>query len=158
MPQLTEGILNVRGAEGGLEVLLVSEDEEGDVLVVLVLHRPPQLHLGLVQPLLLGAVHHEDDPVRAPRVAPPQRPDPGDNSQLDIFFQHCYILLPLLPPDVPDEEGEAPGPAHGALHPLAVEAHSGHRVHVVVELEAVQRGGLARPVQPDHHDVEVLLG
>ena len=74
---LTESILDVRGTEGLLEVLLVSEDQEGDVLVVLVLHRSPQLHLGLVQPLLLGAVHHEDDPVRAPRVAPPQRPDPG---------------------------------------------------------------------------------
>ena len=89
MPQLTEGILNVGGAEGGLEVLLVGEDEEGDVLVVLVLHRPPQLHLGLVQPLLLGAVHHEDDPVRAPRVAPPQRP------QL------------VLPADVPHRERRA---------------------------------------------------
>ena len=63
---LTESILDVGGVEGLLEVLLVGEDQEGDVLVVLVLHRPPQLHLGLVQLVGLGAVHHKDDAVSAP--------------------------------------------------------------------------------------------
>ena len=63
---LTQCILDVSGTQGRLEVLLVGEDQERDVLVVLVLHCPPQLHLGLVQLVSLGAVHHEDDPVRAP--------------------------------------------------------------------------------------------
>ena len=63
---LTESILDVGGIKGLLEVLLVGEDQERDVLVVLVLHRPPQLHLGLVQLVGLGAVHHKDDAVSAP--------------------------------------------------------------------------------------------
>ena len=80
---LTKSLLYVWRTEGGLEVLLVGEDEERDVLVVLkyhhdhhlhrhhhhhhlVLHRPPELHLGLVQLLGLRAVHHEDDAVSAP--------------------------------------------------------------------------------------------
>ena len=54
LSNLTQSILDVRGTEGRLEVLLVGEDQEGDVLVVLVLHRPPQLHLGLVQLVGLG--------------------------------------------------------------------------------------------------------
>ena len=93
---LTKSLLYVWRTEGGLEVLLVGEDEERDVLVVLkyhhdhhlhahhhhlmsssssssfhhhhhlVLHRSPELHLGLVQLLGLRAVHHEDDAVSAP--------------------------------------------------------------------------------------------
>ena len=74
------------------------------------------------------------------------------------FSNIVTYLIPLLFSDVPDDKSEASGTAHGVLHPLAVEAHSEHGAHVAVKLEAVQRIGLPRPVQPDHHDVEVLLG
>ena len=66
LSNLTQSLLDVRCTERRLEILLVGEDQERDVLVVLILHRPPELHLGLVQLVGLGAVHHEDNPVRAP--------------------------------------------------------------------------------------------
>ena len=62
-----------------------------------------------------------------------------------------------LTPDVPDEKGEPAGPAEASLHSLAVETHSGDRVHVLVELESVQCRGLPRPIQSNHHNMIVLL-
>ena len=160
---LTESILDVRGTEGLLEVLLVGEDQEGDVLVVLVLHRPPQLHLGLVQLVGLGAVHHKDDAVSAPE---PIR-DKCSGHVTCIIQSEASILLPgvappqrsdlLLAADVPDEEGEAAGLAHGALDPLAVEAHGGHGVHVLVKLEPIQCSRFASAVKSNHHNVEIFF-
>ena len=86
---------------------------------------------------------------------------------LDPFLQSLAVLSPgvappqrsdlLLTPHVPDEEGEPPGLAHGALDPLAVEAHGGHGVHVLIKLEPIQCSCFARTVKSNHHNVEIFL-
>ena len=57
------------------QVLLVSEDENDGVPHLPVVDDPVELLPGLVYPVPVRAVHHEDEPLRARVVVPPQWPD-----------------------------------------------------------------------------------
>lgn len=58
---------------------------------------------------------------------------------------------------VPDEEVDTFGFSDGAFDFLTIEADRGDGVEVLVELEAVERGGLAGGVEAEHDDVQRAL-
>ena len=83
------------------QVLLVSEDEYDGVPHLPVVDDPVELLPGLVYPVPVRAVHHEDEPLRARVVVPPQRTDLVlathilQTEQLNIFVTSKNILSAL---------------------------------------------------------------
>mmetsp|Transcript_51513 Transcript_51513/g.137228 ORF Transcript_51513/g.137228 Transcript_51513/m.137228 type:complete len:211 (+) Transcript_51513:212-844(+) len=119
---------HLRGHQSLWYVLLVRVDQHGRLLHLLLPQEVVQLLTGLLHPLVVGAVHDEDDADRARGEVAPRPPDLG------------------LAADVPDLHVQAP-----TGEGLDVEAYRRHRRDRLVQLQPIQDGGLAGGVKP-HHD------
>mmetsp|Transcript_114121 Transcript_114121/g.369113 ORF Transcript_114121/g.369113 Transcript_114121/m.369113 type:complete len:215 (-) Transcript_114121:23-667(-) len=118
----------LRGLHGIRQVLLVRQNQQSGSPHLLLGQHLEELLPGVLHTILVTAVHHEDGPLRAHVVVPPELADL------------------VLPADVPDREVDVL-----VLHDLDVEAHRGDRRHDLTELQLVQDRRLACSVQA-HHD------
>ena len=79
------------------QVLLVGEDEDDGVPHLAVVDDPVQLLPRLVYAVAVGAVHHEDEPLRPRVVVPPQRTDlvlAPDVLQLSVRWRVlCNVMM-----------------------------------------------------------------
>lgn len=122
------------GFHGIGQVLLVGEDEDDGVPHLPVVDDAVQLLAGLVDAVAIGAVHHEDQPLRARVVVPPERAD--------------LVLAPHIP------HVELDVFVSDRLH---VEAHGGDGGDGLAQLQFVQDGGFPRRVQTQHQDPHLLV-
>jgi hypothetical protein len=129
--QLLAHLLQIHGCD----VSFVGQHQHDRVFHVGVAHYPVQLFGGEVQPFAVGTV---DDVYQGSRVLEVVRP------QTAKF---------LLPPHVPDHEVDCL-----EVQLFDVEPDGGDREQHFPQFQGVENGGLARPVEPQHHHFALSLG
>jgi len=116
------------------QVLFISEYKDDGVPHLPVIDDPVQLLPGLVYPVPVRAVHHEDEALGARVVMSPQRTD------LVLTSNIPHIKFNIL-----------------VSNRLDIEAHCGDGVDALAQLELVEDRGFARRVQPQHQDPHLLV-
>jgi len=123
------------GGESGEQVLLVGEDEDGDLGELLLLQQRGELAASVLDALRVGGVDDKDERVGAVVIVLPVGADR------------------LLAADVPHVELEV-----GRLDRLDVEALRGHDLLDLLVRQAAHNGGLAGVVEAQEKDAELGLG
>lgn len=122
------------GLHGVGEVLLVGEDQDDGVLHLPVVDDPVELLPRLVDPVPVGTVHHENQPLGAGVVMSPERPD------LVLAAHIPHVELDILVGD--------------RLH---VEPDGGDGGDGLSQLQLVQDGRLTGGVKSEHQYSHLLV-